>query len=451
MTSGGLSSIESVAQDGINLVTFSDTPTNRAAVGSARARTLLWADSNNNIIEVDIVFSPDIAFSTDQTPGTRDLGSVAAHEFGHAIGLHHSGALTATLYTISENNGGITEDAILRRTMNADDRAGMRALYPSKTVADGLFGGLTGAVLLNWEPVYGAQVVAVHQESGIVYGTNLTLGSNQGARFGEFEVFGLPPGDYLVYADLLNGPVTELSWVGDFNAGDHWGGNFTQNYLMTYYGGNASPLTVHIDSGSLTDITINVEPGTPTLNPVRAAFSETGTGWPSSTFTTLNFQPGTTRHIVLLGDGLNLVANSDISSSDPRIMIDTSARLSGVLGSGLPYTLFQISVPSDATPGARDLYFRIGDEVGVYTGGLNVDGEERLFPPSDLVWVDFARLSAGAGTFEQPYPSLTEGLDAVFGGGTIRIFAGDSVDTMTLEKPVRIEAVSGSVRIGVSE
>lgn len=70
---------------------------------------------------------------------------------------------------------------------------------------------------------------------------------------------------------------------------------------------------------------------------------------------------------------------------------------------------------------------------------------------SDL-WVDFA----GGGDFETgspyfPYDTLAEGVDAVDEGGTVHIYSGDSSETMTLTKAMRIEASGGTVRVGVPD
>lgn len=75
-----------------------------------------------------------------------------------------------------------------------------------------------------------------------------------------------------------------------------------------------------------------------------------------------------------------------------------------------------------------------------------------LTQPSAEVWVDFAASGFEAGTQANPFNSLQEGLAAVSSGGSI-FFAGDSTDTtsnetLTINQPVTLEAVGGSVTIG---
>jgi hypothetical protein len=66
----------------------------------------------------------DIQFNTGQTFNINgfayDLFTVAAHEFGHALGLNHSSVYTAEMYPTY--NG-------VKRTLSSDDTAGIRNIY----------------------------------------------------------------------------------------------------------------------------------------------------------------------------------------------------------------------------------------------------------------------------------------------------------------------------------
>jgi len=107
--------------DGINLVVFRN-----ASNGSAIA-TAYWWSSGSRIIDADIVFW-DGAFrfyaGTTGCSGGFYIEDIAAHEFGHALGLGHSAVGDATMYpSTSWCNAG-------NRSLSADDIAGVRALYP---------------------------------------------------------------------------------------------------------------------------------------------------------------------------------------------------------------------------------------------------------------------------------------------------------------------------------
>jgi hypothetical protein len=120
-TYSGLSVKTTATNDGINLVLFRN-----ASSGTAIATTYWWS-SGSRIIDADIVFW-DGAFrffagSSGCLSGFY-IEDIAAHEFGHALGLGHSTSATATMYpSISSCVAG-------NRNLDADDIAGARALYP---------------------------------------------------------------------------------------------------------------------------------------------------------------------------------------------------------------------------------------------------------------------------------------------------------------------------------
>jgi hypothetical protein len=120
-TYSGLSSQTTTTYDGINLVLFRN-----ASSGSAIATTYWWS-SGSRIVDADIVFW-DGAFrffaGSSGCTGGFYIEDIAAHEFGHALGLGHSTSTNATMYpSVSSCNAG-------NRTLDADDIAGARALYP---------------------------------------------------------------------------------------------------------------------------------------------------------------------------------------------------------------------------------------------------------------------------------------------------------------------------------
>jgi len=120
-TYSGLSSQTTTTYDGINLVLFRN-----ASSGSAIATTYWWS-SGSRIVDADIVFW-DGAFrffaGSAGCSGGFYIEDIASHEFGHALGLGHSTSTNATMYpTVSSCNMG-------NRTLDTDDIAGVRALYP---------------------------------------------------------------------------------------------------------------------------------------------------------------------------------------------------------------------------------------------------------------------------------------------------------------------------------
>lgn len=120
-TYAGTSAQTTTGFDQVNLVVFRN-----ASSGSAIATTYWWSNGTN-IIDADIVFW-DAAFlffsGSTGCAGGFYIEDIAAHEFGHAIGLGHSTITGATMYpSVSTCNQG-------NRTLEADDIAGARSLYP---------------------------------------------------------------------------------------------------------------------------------------------------------------------------------------------------------------------------------------------------------------------------------------------------------------------------------
>ncbi len=117
----GSSGQTTTTYDGVNLVVFRN-----ASNGSAIATTYWWS-SGSRIVDADIVFW-DGAFrffaGSSGCSGGFYIEDIAAHEFGHALGLGHSPSSAATMYfsTGACNMGP--------RSLDADDIAGARSLYP---------------------------------------------------------------------------------------------------------------------------------------------------------------------------------------------------------------------------------------------------------------------------------------------------------------------------------
>jgi hypothetical protein len=111
--------------DGLNLVVFRN-----ASSGSAIATTYWWS-SGSNIIDADVVFW-DGAFrfyaGSAGCSGGFYIEDIAAHEFGHVLGLGHSTLPSATMYPST------AACDVRNRTLDPDDIAGATTLYPPMSV-----------------------------------------------------------------------------------------------------------------------------------------------------------------------------------------------------------------------------------------------------------------------------------------------------------------------------
>lgn len=121
----GPSTQTTTTNDNLNLVVFRN-----ASSGSAIATTYWWS-SGSRIIDADIVFwDAGFRFFAGATGCSNGfyIEDIAAHEFGHALGLGHSASPSATMYpSVSSCNTS-------NRTLDADDIAGVLALYPPSSV-----------------------------------------------------------------------------------------------------------------------------------------------------------------------------------------------------------------------------------------------------------------------------------------------------------------------------
>jgi hypothetical protein len=116
----------STAYDGRNVVLFRNTTS-----GGAIASTYSWW-SGSTLLDSDIIFwDGGFTFFTGSSgcggSNAAYIEDVAAHEFGHALGLNHSSAGDATMYP----SYSLCSQAM--RTLAADDIAGVQALYPPTT------------------------------------------------------------------------------------------------------------------------------------------------------------------------------------------------------------------------------------------------------------------------------------------------------------------------------
>src|SRR5262245_738234 len=111
--------------DGRNVVLFRN-----ASDGNIIAYTYSWWDSSNRLLDSDIIIYDQTYtfYAFDGTcnpyPGNAVyLHDLAAHEFGHMLGLSHSSEPAATMYA------GYATCSTTQRSLDADDLAGIQSLY----------------------------------------------------------------------------------------------------------------------------------------------------------------------------------------------------------------------------------------------------------------------------------------------------------------------------------
>lgn len=194
--------ISPTGADGLHVISFQDTPEARDLLGDATAVTLFFSTSAGVIRDSDIYFNPAIPaegdgtvpFSTDGAGGTYDILTTIIHEFGHTFGLNHTNVLGATMFQFGR------EGELFARTLSPDDIAFAVDVYPAAGgQAD--FGRIQGTALFDdGQPILGGAVAAVNPTNGTVIGGLTDLAT------GTYNIL-VPPGEYIVYLESLNGPV----------------------------------------------------------------------------------------------------------------------------------------------------------------------------------------------------------------------------------------------------
>ena len=116
----GYTSGTSVGMNNKNEVFF------RESNGSYAGEAFYWWDSSGRMVDSDVVFYQGTYkfFVGSGCSSGLYLESVATHEFGHLLGLRHSEVSGATMYATGPYCG---RDQL---TLEEDDIAGMRTLYP---------------------------------------------------------------------------------------------------------------------------------------------------------------------------------------------------------------------------------------------------------------------------------------------------------------------------------
>ena len=381
----GTTPVRTAGRDGTNLITFVDD----TGLGALLGTTTLAATFSffNNIggelvfEESDIAFNPSHVLTTSGESDRFDIQSVLTHEVGHMLGLDHSGLISSVMAPFA------IQDQTDQRVLLYDDIAGVTEIYlnPDSTSS---VGQITGAVSSNGAAVFGAHVVAMDASGTVVTST-------MSARDGGYTIRFLPEGDYRVYAEPLDQPVSSQHLPGYFSG-------LNVDFGTTYYGDTrvlSDAGTVAVNSGvTASGIDIHTLPATISgFNLTRPVFA-------------LRIGSGSSE--TLRVGGAKVADPVLFSVSTPLIRFD-SVTFGGRLSTTAPTSATLETVVDPATPvGPKNVTGQSGLDTSVVSGGIVVTNP----PPADI------EVSPTSGFFDGGTPVTISGRD--FRAGIRVFFAG---------------------------
>ena len=320
--------------DGVNSVTMVDA----LFAHTGFIASTVWWDNAGTTTEADIQIDPS------KITANTNVQLLVAHEVGHFLGLDHSAVMSSVMYPFVGSGGP--------SSLDSDDRISISSIYP----ADPLSGAtLQGRVSGNDGGIFGAQVVAINALGQPVAST-LT---NQE---GDFEIQGVPPGDYRIYAEPLDGPVSATNLSGIYRTANVV--SFPTEFLPTG--------TLHVDNGRVYgNLDVNVSGAPLQLNPMWIGVSPAGSLDVTLMAEPAAVHPGDNVSISVGGDGFTS-GMTTFELLNPRVQRTSDFRYSS------NYISATFTIPPDADPGGVVILVHSGNATATLTGGLRIVANQRI-------------------------------------------------------------------------
>ena len=340
----GTTSLRGVGLDGTNLVTFAD---DSGLLGSTTlAATFSFFKRSGGELrfeESDIAFNPNHEFTTSGESGRFDIQSVLTHEAGHMLGLDHSGLISSVMVPFA------SPDQTDQRVLMYDDIAGITQIYPASGAQE--VGSIEGRVQVNGVDIFGAHVVAIDSNGTPLVGVATD-------RSGAYSIPFLPPGDYHVYTEPLDRPVSSAQLPGFF-------ASIMTNFGTTYFGDvqrESEARTVTLVAGeasSGTDIRA-VPRSSNSFNLTRPVFA-------------LRIPQGSRETLRVGGD--NVVSGATFESSSSRIFLDEVTFGGRLSRTARRSASIEIGVSADAQLGPKNVTGFLEDATSVVSGAVVITEE----------------------------------------------------------------------------
>ncbi|HEY0591886.1 MAG TPA: carboxypeptidase regulatory-like domain-containing protein [Thermoanaerobaculia bacterium] len=317
-------------RDGVNVVTVNDALFDESGFV---AFTTTWFDQTTGVLQ-----EADIQIDASAAKNGVGLGTLVQHEIGHLLGLDHSGIVSSVMFPWvgPEDLAGL----------DSDERIALAQIYPE---GGGKMGPprIRGSVRLPRGGVFGAQVVAV-DANGAPVSSTLT------AADGTFELAGLPPGHYRVYAEPLDGPVETKNLSGVWRD------------VQTGFRPGFAPEIDLQPGGSADGVEIGVNEFPETLNPRWIGAFAPGASEIRLSSTLLSTKQGATVAIAVGGDGI-------VSGMTQFEVLNPGFTRTSDFAYGPNYVWAAFRVSPDAPTGSVVILARNGNDVAPLTGALRVE------------------------------------------------------------------------------
>ena len=258
-------------KDGVNVITLAD---DLFKGQNAIAMTTNWYDGKGNLTEADVQIDATMVTSE------YNIQQALTHEIGHFLGLDHSAVLSSIMYPFVPKGNDTPQ-------LDSDDRVAIASLYP-KTDPAASVATLAGRVVGDNGGVFAAQVVAMNDQ-GEPVATALTDAN------GNFSIASVPPGNYRIYAEPLDGPVETQNLAGVWRSAK-------VTSFPTHFCDSG---TVRVESGRMYGNLVVNSSGAPIqLNPLWIGVTTPGNGQFRLSSNALTVQPGQSVDIAIAGDGI---------------------------------------------------------------------------------------------------------------------------------------------------
>jgi len=358
MAYGGLYSpgtVESAA--GVQIQFSDDIPPGLLAFTSLQSFGNLTPSPTGTFIPVYLAVT-HLPTDMSQMPSFGEQFFVTmVHEFGHTLGLQH----TLASSVMSTYN---TTASTKANPLAADDIAAISQLYPTPSYLPTV-GSISGTVTLNGTGVNLASVVAISPSNPAI----ATLANPDGT----YQINGIPPGLYYVYAHPLPPPVEGESTPNNIfyphNSNNVWLAPNT-GFVTQFYQSPTGSQVINVTAGGLTQgINFTVAAASsPGVSSVRTY------GYIQNTYVIgAPLMRSETTTIAATGPGL-LQSNNSLTPGLSVGMLGSSAQINNLrpYPPPNPYIAVDVSVGFTSGPGPKPLLFNTPGNLYVLPAGFTV-------------------------------------------------------------------------------